>query len=162
MKKNLTQEEILLNKQTSLEKMKYKRDNMSFIFALLGLVFNVLYFFALYKNNGNFYYSWKMGISVLYNLLFMLFTFYSAQEVKGYHRNFGILLFLLGVGQIVRMFVYPKQALAAEALEPKAYTLLIIYLSISAAFLIAGGIVSVIKSTILKNYVKKESQKEVV
>ena len=46
MKKNLTQEEILLEKETSKEKMKYKRDNMSFAFAIFGLIFNVLYFFA--------------------------------------------------------------------------------------------------------------------
>ena len=161
MKKNLTQEEILLEKETSKEKMKYKRDNMSFAFAIFGLIFNVLYFFAFYKNNGNFYYGWMMGISVLYNLLFMLFTFYSAQEVKNYHIGFGVLLLLLGVGQIVRMFIYPKQALAQEALELKAYTLLVIYLAISASFLVAGGTVSVIKSITLRNFVKKENAKEV-
>lgn len=162
MKKNLTVEERLLEKETTLNRMKYKRDSLSFGLAVLGLVFNVLFFFAFYRNNGNFYYTWMMGISVLYNLLFMLFVFYSAQEVKNYHRNFAVLLFLLGVGQIIRVFIYPKQALAADALEAKKYALLVVYLLISAGFLLASGAVSFTRSTILANYVKKEQQAQEV
>lgn len=136
----------------SIDKMKYKKDSLSFALAILGLIANVLYFFNLYKNNDNFYYTYLMGISVIYNLIFMLIVFLSAEEVKAYNRKFSYVLFALGLIQFFRIFFYPKLATNKEALSDNAYLTLTIYLIISGLFLILAAARSFWKSTLLKLY----------
>ncbi|MDD3999461.1 MAG: hypothetical protein PHX62_01020 [Bacilli bacterium] len=136
----------------SIDKRKYKTDSLSFFLAIIGLIANVFYFFTFYKNNNNYYYSYMMGISVLYNLIFMLIVFLAAEEIKNYRRPYSVLLFVIGLIQIFRIFFYPKQALDAGFLDPKSYMLLAIYLLISSVFLISSAVVSFWNSTTLKRY----------
>ena len=57
------------------DRLRYTKNTQSSTFALLAIVFNVLYFVSIYSSDvGNFYYSPTIGISVLCNLLFLLFT----------------------------------------------------------------------------------------
>lgn len=144
----------------NLEKMLYKRDKLSYSLVLIGLLLDVFYFFTLYKNNGQFYYDYKMGLSVLYNLIFMLIVFLSAEEIKNYHRNFSIVLMIVGALQIARIFIYPLQALNANSIPNKSFTFIVIYLVVSALCLIGGGIISFIKSTLLKKFKKESEGKE--
>ena len=120
-------------KYISIDKMKYRKDTLSYSLTLLGLFANALYFITLYKNNGNFYYSYVMGISVIYNLIFMLMVFLSAEEIKVYKRPFSIVLFIIGIFQLVRILIYPKFALEAEAISQQTHRMLIIYIIISSA-----------------------------
>ena len=136
-----------------LDKMCYKRDKLSYSLVLLGLAFNVFYFFTLYKSNSTYFFKYNVGISILYNLLFMLFVFLSAEEIKNYHRNFSIFLMVVGIAQIVRAFLYPLNALKEEAIEQKTFVLILIYCILSGALLISGGVISFIKSTRLKEYI---------
>lgn len=138
----------------SIDKKKYRNDSLSYALSLLGLLFNALYFITLYKNNNNFYYSYLMGISIIYNLLFMLLVFLAAEEVKIYQRNFSFLLLFFAIMQIFRIFYYPKLAFKADVLSLETYRLIIIYLVISSLFLIASAILSFRNSTILKRYVE--------
>ncbi len=142
----------------SIERMKYKTDKVSSALAIFGLIFNILYFVVIYKKNDNFYYSYYMGISVVYNLVFMLFVFFCAEEIKTYHMLFSILLIIIGALQIYRIFYYPAKALEAQVLKKNEYESIVVFLSISALFLIFAGIVSIIKIVILKRYIKKEKQ----
>lgn len=145
----------------ALEKMKYKKDKLSYALCLLGIVLNVFYFCALYKNNDQFYSTWKIGISVIYNLIFMLSTFLAAENIKNYNYKYSIFVFVIAILQVARIFIYPKQALDAGALESSKYALITIYLCISATLLFASAIISFIKGFSLKKYVeKKELKKE--
>ena len=136
-----------------LDKMCYKRDKLSYSLVLLGLAFNVFYFFTLYKSNSTYFFKYNIGISILYNLLFMLFVFLSAEEIKNYHRNFAIFLMVVGVAQIIRAFLYPLNALKEVAIEQKAFILILVYCIISGLLLISGGVISFIKSSKLKKYI---------
>ena len=145
-------------KHTSVEQMKYKNDSLSYGLILLGLLANIFYFITLYENNGEFYYTLDMGFSVLYNLIFMLIVFLSAENIKTYNRNYSIVTFIIGILQIIRIFVYPADALKSSAvgdvaLTQSKYTIIAVYLIISASLLIFGSIISFIKSTILKQFV---------
>ena len=135
-----------------LDKMCYKRDKLAYLLVLGGLALNVFYFFTLYKSNSTFFFKYNVGISILYNLLFMLFVFLSAEEIKNYHRNFAIVLFSIGVAQIVRIFILPLNGLRQDAITNKNFIFIAIYLALSAALLISGAIISFIHSTKLKNY----------
>ena len=149
-------EKIVSDKYVSIEKLKYRTDKLAYSLAILGLFINVLYFTTLYINNDNFYYSWKMGISVVYNLVFMLLVFLFAEEVKHYHRNYAVFLIIIGLLQIVRIFIYPKQGLVAGSLSQNSYKILCVYLLVSGTLLICSGICSWIKSTILIKFVKNK------
>jgi hypothetical protein len=138
----------------SIDKMKYKKDSLAFAFAVLGLIANVVYFALLYKNNSNFFYSYMMGISVIYNLVFMLIVFLSAEEVKTYHRNYSFVLFVLAGIQFFRIFFYPRRALKAEVITGDAYLRMAICLAVSGVFLLFAAIKSFWSSTILKRYLE--------
>jgi hypothetical protein len=144
---------MLIN-HVSIDRKKYKKDGLPYGLTLLGLLVNVFYFFTLYKNNDNFYYSGLMGISVLYNLLFMLIVFQSAEEIKNYRRKYAIGLFLIGLGQIFRIIFYPRMALNAGALSAETYKVIAVYLSLSALLLVAASIISFINSTILRRFIE--------
>ncbi|HHX80321.1 MAG TPA: hypothetical protein GX692_04565 [Acholeplasmataceae bacterium] len=138
----------------AIDKMKYKKDSLAFALCIFGLLANVLYFFTLYRNNDNHYYTYQMGISVIYNLLFMLIVFLSAEEVKAYQRRYSYVLFVLGVIQIFRIFYIPKQAYDAEIMTAQNYRTLSIYLIISSVFLILAAVRSFWNSTLLKRYIE--------
>ncbi|HEY8396123.1 MAG TPA: hypothetical protein VIK96_05020 [Bacilli bacterium] len=136
----------------SIDKMKYKNDSLAFTFSILGLLANVLYFFTLYQHNDNYYYSYLLGISVIYNLIFMLAVFLAGEEVKTYHRNYAYVLLALGIVQILRIFFYPRIALNAGKMEEKKYWELAIMLAISGIMLILGAIRCFRNTTLLKLY----------
>lgn len=138
----------------SIDKMKYKKDSFAFALAVLGLLANLVYFFLLYKNNHNFFYSYLMGISVIYNLVFMLVVFLSAEEVKAYHRNFSYVLFALSLIQFARIFIYPRLALEAGGISEGINKSLVIWLIISGIFLLLASVRSFWSSTLLKRYLE--------
>ncbi len=143
----------------TLEQMKYKKNSLPYTLVILGLVFDVFYFFALYKNNSNYYYTIELGATVLYNLIFMLIVFLSAENIKNYHISFSIVVIVIGVLQIARIFYYPLNAFQAlndsgeRELLRKDFIKLCVYLCTSGTFLIAGGIISLVKSKLLHNFV---------
>mgnify|MGYP000854029322 FL=1 len=136
----------------AIDKMKYKKDSLSFTFAILGLIANLVYFFSLYKNNNNFFYTLLMGISVIYNLVFMLVVFLAAEEVKAYRRNYSYVLFAISLIQIVRIFIYPRLALEAEVISEGVHRNLVIWLIVSGVFLLLSAVKSFWSSTVLKLY----------
>ena len=87
------------------DRMRFTKNTTSSRLALLAIVFNVLFFVSIYKVNNIEYYKWLMGISILYNLVFMLATFLASEGVKNYKIHFSILLIILAIGQIIRIFI---------------------------------------------------------
>ncbi len=144
------------------DRLRYSKNSLSSGFALLSILFNVFYFVSIYKSDvGNFYYSILIGASIIYNLLFMLFTFLSSEGVKKYSLGYSVTLVVIGVLQIARIFYLPAKAHAevitsngAEKLVmgDAQYTRVVIFLLISAGFAIAGGIIGIIKNRILTAY----------
>lgn len=152
-----------------LDRMCYKNDQLSRMLALLGLLANVFYFVTFYKLNNNWYYQIMIGVSIIYNLLFMLTVFLSSEGVKTYDRKYSVILMIVGVLQIVRIFIFPRMAYeastAAEAqmentgfMSTEAYVALIVYLIISAVLLISSGLISFIKSSEKRKYENKEGR----
>lgn len=147
----------------SVEKKKYKNDTLAYILVLLGIVFNCFSFIKLYEQNSQFFYDYRMAFSVLYNLIFMLAVFLTAENVKKYHRSYAIVAIVIGALQFLRIFDYVKDAHTAEVISNNVYTYIIIFYGLSGASLILGGIAGFINSTILKRFVdgKLEFKEEV-
>ena len=175
MKKTPNQEII------SSDIMRYKTNKLPASLALLGIVFSCLYFCLLYGFKESFFSQWKIGISVMLTLVFLLVTFLASEGIKSYKKNYSIVLLVLAVVQVIRMFGLPLEALrydAGLAATDKhaltiryffvdlpsgvSYTILIVWLAASAACLVAAAVIGYINCVRLESFQKKVSSGEVV
>ncbi len=96
------------------DRMRYTKDGFSSGLVLLAIVFDVLYFISIYSTDvGSYYYTWVIGASVIYNLLFLLIAFLASQGVKSRKTGYSLPLLVLGALQLVRVFYLPAKAHAA-------------------------------------------------
>lgn len=147
------------------DRMRYTKNKISANLAYVSIFFNALYFVCIYSSDvRNYYYNIEIGISVIYNLLFMLFVFLSSEGVKSYDKKYSIVLSVIGALQIVRIFGIPLNAYYTfielkknqylQVMEADQFFLCVAYLSISAICAVAGGVIGFIKSKKLADYEK--------
>lgn len=163
--------------------LKYKTNKFPATLALLGIVFNALYFCMLYSFTTDFFSVWKIGISVVLTLLTLLVTFLASEGIKGYNKKYSIVLIVLAAVQIIRMFGLPLEALRADmaagvqneltggalnggyffkGIVPSvAYTIMVVWLALSAACLVLSAVIGYINCTRLEAYNKKVESGEV-
>lgn len=144
------------------DRLRFTKNKLSANLALLAIVFNAFYFVSIYKSDvGTYYYRLIIGVSVVYNLLFMLAAFLSSEGVKSYKMNYSFVLLALGVGQIIRMFILPRAAKNAtvslnggeETVMGNAqFTRVCIYLIASAVFCAIAAVINISKSSTLTKY----------
>ena len=152
--------------------LRYKTNKLPANLALLGLVFNVLYFCLLYGfktvyvSDGvttNFV-RIEIGISVILTLVTLLTTFLASEGIKGYNKKFSIVLLVLAAFQILRIFGYPLYGLQNDLLtipyfwiRPTTSTfefiMMLVWLLASAACLIASAVLGYIRSVQLEKHV---------
>lgn len=152
-------------KDIKTDRMRYTKNTISANLAYFAIVFNALYFISIYSSDvKNYYYNLEIGISVVYNLLFMLFVFLASEGVKSYDLKYSFVLAGIGALQIVRIFGIPMDAYYTfielkknqylQVMEADQFYICVAYLSISAACAIIGGIIAFIKSKKLAEYEK--------
>ena len=146
------------------DRMRFIKNSLSANLALLGILFNVIYFISICKSDvGTWYYTILIGASIVYNLVFMLAVFLSSEGVKNYKQGYSYLLAALSVFQIVRIFIIPARAHAAETLingetalvmQDGQFYRVTTYLIISAVCLIASAAVNLIRCRELAEHLK--------
>ncbi len=146
-----------------LDRLRYTKNSTSSNLALLTIVFNVLFFVSIYQSDvASYYYTILIGASVLYNLVFMLLTFLASEGVKNYKPGYSWLLFALGAGQIVRIFIYPMNAHAeqvkisgqmASVMGDGQFAWCLACLCLSALCAFASAAVNLIKSRQLSQHI---------
>ena len=150
------------DRQIRMDRMRYVKNTASSRLCYLAILMNVLYFVSIYQSDvGSWYYQMLIGISIVYNLLFMLMAFLASEGVKNYKANYSWMLYGLGIGQIIRIFILPSMAHQAVVKVNNAETLVIgngqyircvLYLLISAGCLIAAAWINQSKSRALAEY----------
>lgn len=148
------------------DRLRYTKNKLSANLALLGIVFDALYFINIYSSDvGNYYYTFQIGLSVVYNLIFLLAAFLGSEGIKNYKKNYGYLLMVIGVLQFVRIIQIPLKAHNAtvtiseqttKVMGDSQFTYVVACLILSGVACIASGIVGIIKANVLENY-KKEN-----
>ncbi len=143
-------------KTIRLDRMRFTKNSLASGLALLAILFDVFYFISIYESNvGSWYYNILMGASILYNLVFMLAAFLSSEGIKNYKIGYSYVMIVLGILQIVRIFIYPVKAHAAvvtiqnesvQVMQGRQFTFCVIWLLASAACLIAGSVIGMIRS----------------
>lgn len=155
-------------KQVQLDRMRFTKNLLGSRLVYLAILFNVLYFVSVYESDvGNWYYQALIGISVVYNLVFMLVAFLSSEGVKNYKTGYGYVLLGLGAGQIARIFILPlmahsaitkrsdpvlKKVLEVPVMEDPQFFWIVVFLCLSAACCIVAGAISVERSKKLAAY----------
>ncbi len=149
-------------KQIQLDRMRYTKNTLSSRLALCAIVFDVLYFVSIYSSDvGKWYYTWLIGVSIVYNLVFMLMAFLSSEGVKNYHVGYAWLLLGLSVGQVVRIFILPMQALSATVkiksevlpvMQTPQFIYVVIMLALSALCCLIAGLAGIQRSRTLEAY----------
>lgn len=162
----LTAEE---QKQIQLDRMRYTKNTVSSRLALLAIVFDVLYFVSIYSSDvGSWYYAILIGASIVYNLLFMLLAFLASEGVKNYHTGYSWLLLALAVGQVVRIFILPMQALNATVkiksevlpvMQTPQFIYVVVMLVLSALCCLIAGLAGIKRSRTLEAYKATLSEK---
>ena len=152
------------DKQVRLDRMRYTKNTLASGLALLSILFDVFFFISIYESNvGSWYYNVLMGASILYNLIFLLAAFLSSEGIKNYKISYSYLMIALGIGQIIRIFIYPVRAHAASVtIQEQAVTVMenpqfircVLYLVISAACLFVGAFVGMTRSKQLKAHLQ--------
>ncbi len=146
------------------DRLRYTKNSLSSTLAILAIVFNVLYFVSIYSSDINqYYYTYNIGLSVVYNLLFLLFTFLCSEGLKNYKYSYAFLIILLGLLQIVRIFEIPTKAHNAievvEGVEQLVmgdgqFVYVIIMLCLSCLAAVASGVIGIYKTAVLRAYNK--------
>ena len=103
-------ENLLIKK----DRMRYTKDKLSANLILASIVLDALYFVSIYQSDvGSYYYTWTIGASTIYNLLFLLVAFLASEGVKNRKGGYTGILAVIGLMQIVRVFYLPAKAHAA-------------------------------------------------
>ena len=146
------------------DRMRFIKNSMSANLAYLGILLDVLYFVSIYKSDvDTYYYNYIIGISIVYNLAFMLAVFLSSEGVKNYKKSYSYLLAVIGLVQIVRIFIIPMNAHSASTIVSGAevvvmqdgqFIRVLVYLIASAACLIASAVVNFIRCNELEAHLK--------
>ena len=150
------------DREIRTDRMRYVKNISSSRLCYLAILLNVLYFISIYKSDvGSWYYQILVGGSIVYNLLFMLMTFLASEGVKSYQKNYSWLLYVLGILQIVRIFILPTQAHQAviklgsaetTVMQTPQFIRCVIYLAGSAACMIAAALINQRKSAALAKH----------
>lgn len=151
-------------KTIRLDRMRYTKNSTASGFALLAILFDVIFFIGIYESNvGSWYYNILMGASILYNLVFLLAAFLCSEGIKNYKIGYAWAMVVLGLGQLARIFIYPVRAHAATVtIQEQAVTVMetpqfircVLWLSLSAVCLFAGAYVGMTRSRQLKAHLK--------
>ena len=143
------------DRSTQLDRMRYTKNTASSRFALLAIVFDVLFFISIYKSDvGSYYYTAVIGASIIYNLVFLLAAFLCSEGVKSYQVAYSWAMLVLGVIQILRIFILPMNAHGTEVsgapvMGDGQFIRVIVYLTASAVCLFIGAVINFRKSRAL-------------
>lgn len=146
------------------DRMRYIKNSLAANLALLGILFNVFFFVSICKSDvGNYYYTYMIGVSIIYNLAFMLATFLSSEGVKNYQKGYSYLLLLLGIIQFVRIFIFPTDAHSAmvslngvetQVMSDGQFFRVVLYLAVSGVCLLCSAAVNLVRCRALSEHMK--------
>lgn len=156
------------NFNVKLDRLRYTKNSLSALFAYVAILFNVFYFVSIYGTDvGEYYYTIEIGISVICNLLFLLFSFLCSEGVKNYKYSYSIAFIPLGVFQLIRILGFPikghstvitytgKEILVMQD-DQFFWTCACLIISAVACFIASA--VGIYKTKSLKDYEKKISE----
>lgn len=156
----MTAEELTIKK----DRMRYTKNSLSGNLVICAIVFDALYFISIYSSDvGSYYYSWVIGVSIVYNLLFLLSAFLASESVRNRKTGYSGFLMVAGVLQIGRVFYLPMNAHSATVsisgadvavMENGQFVYVTVLLVLSGICCIVAGITSYKSNKTLAEYMR--------
>ncbi|MBQ9384089.1 MAG: hypothetical protein IJT87_07615 [Ruminiclostridium sp.] len=145
------------------DRLRFTKNKASSSLILAAIAANALYFVSIYRTDvGSYYYKMFIGLSIVYNLVFMLVAFLCSEGVKNYKVGYAYTSIVLGALQVGRIFYLPREAHETQStvvgtehltvMQDDQFNYVVILLCISAALLIIAGVIGIMKTTTLKNH----------
>ena len=137
------------DRKISIDIMHYASNRSSFWLIILAIILNVAMFLIIYTTTDCTP-NVQLGIDLLINVIFMLACFLTAGKTSKYSRFWGIGSIVLGGIQVVRicwipLVYYLKYLNDGAGLNHGLFVACIVLLVLSAASLIAAGMITLIK-----------------
>lgn len=143
-----------------IERIRYTKNRLSAGLALLSVLFDALFFINIYESDvGSWYYSILMGVSILYNLIFLLTGFLCSEGVKNDRISCAYIMIALGFGQILRIFIYPVKACESTVtigertvavMGRGQFIVCVLWLLLSGTCMLVGAVISINRGRLLR------------
>jgi hypothetical protein len=156
----MTHEDLTIKR----DRMRYTKDKFSANMIIVAIVLDALYFISIYKTDvSNWYYTWLIGASIVYNLLFLLTAFLCSEGVKNRKGGYTVTLIVIGLMQLVRISYLPMKAHAAVVevagvetivMDDKQFLYTVACLAVSGICCIIGAISSYINNKNLAEHMR--------
>ena len=143
------------------ELMRYRNDTLSYLLTLAGLAFDACLLMLLYSAPGitcTDMYGKIIGMDILFNIIFLLVAFLTAEKVKTYTLNWCWSCLVLGALQLPRMLL-PISLFTASQLTLGKFIFALIFVIGSSVCLILACVFSYLKSHKLDKHLKEISNK---
>lgn len=141
------------------ELMRYRNDSLSFFMNIIGLSLDACFLMMIYSSRGvpaNDRFGSVIGIDILFNIVFLLAAFLTAEKVKTYSLNWCWVSLALGILQVPRILLPISLHNAGQYLGFPFVCSIIVLLSSAAAFFY-GCYTSFSKSRKLAAFIKENN-----
>lgn len=150
-----------------VDMLRYRPNKISFNCAILAIACIAVGFCLFYSNCSirtdtgfNLFGTTNPGpwvaVDVLLNIVMLIFLFLASVRMQVFSRIFGILSIVFGAFEIIRPFTLYLAMSQASCLDALIYTIIMILDIVAGGLLIIGGIVSIMRGAILKDYLSKQ------
>lgn len=136
------------------DKMRYQMNNLAYMFILLGMAISVVALFRIITPK-TIIPDFDIAIEILINIVLLLLTFLTAERCKYYQKKWGIVSFVIAGVHVLRILYVPKSLLALGQITSGQFAIIVLLLIVSAASLVFGGVLTIIRSNILTNHLKE-------
>jgi quinol-cytochrome oxidoreductase complex cytochrome b subunit len=167
-------QENLKKEQVKTELMRYRKNNISYIFGLIALLFSVT---ASFIGLNSLAYNYSSLIKILLNIAILLFGFLFSEQAKAYSKKGSLGLIFLGLICLLRILWAPRILLFGSSLDwgevlnpknlninwlPQSPTLrgwmTLILLTFAASSFITSGVIGYKKANKLINYMEYKEE----
>lgn len=149
-----------------VEMLRYRPNKISFNCAIIAIACIVVGFCLVYSNSSirtdtgfSLFGSTNPGpwiaADILINIVLLIFLFLASVRMQAFSKSFGILSIVLGVFQVVRPFTLYLEMSKTSCLASGVYPWVMILDIVAGALLIIGGIVSIMRGTILREFLSE-------
>lgn len=136
------------------DKMRYQINRYAYMFILLGMALSVVALFRIITP-PTVIPDFGIAIEILINIILLLVTFLTAERCKAYQKTWGIVSFVIAGIHVFRIFFVPTELLSKGQITGFQFTMIVIFLLASAAFITTGGVITLIKHSILAKHLKE-------
>ena len=154
-KENIRTEKELYDIKSDI--LRYTTNKWGFTFPILAIILDVAMFLIIYTEK-NCVPDFQLGIDLLVNVIFLLAAFLLAEKMKVYNKQSAYLSFVVAAIQVLRILWIPLNYLLLGGLLAGQFIACCVLLVTSGLCLVAGGIITIIKSNRLEKHLKEQKE----